>query len=118
MSDLDGVPMPTVEEARAIQLQIADLEGQLGEGKARPSGSGGAGFEWTDQAGMVQQQRSAMHWVKATQRENDRAQAGPEAPPSPTPPPSPSPSGGRDPPEDKPSFYEDLYPDKDFDRDR
>ena len=116
MSDLDGVPMPTVEEARAIQLQIADLEGQLGEGKARPSGSGGAGFEWTDQAGMVQQQRSAMHWVKATQRENDRAQAGPEAPPSPTPPPSPS--GGRESPEDKPTFYEDLYPDKDFDRDR
>ena len=81
------------------------------------------GLEWTDRAGMVAQQRSAMKWAEA-------ANSAPRAA-SPTPgekvlrfaedPDQKPKPGGKEPRTASPrrlNFFEDKNPDKDIDRDR
>lgn len=115
MRDLEDVPMPGVEEARAVQRKIAELEEALGEGKPKKPSSPPieTPASWTDDAGMVQQQRSALNWINAAHRQEERARGTPEPPPSPS-----GPGPGSQHEDNKITFYKDLHPDKGHDRDR
>jgi hypothetical protein len=68
MADLDPRLLPTIDQAKEIQQGRAELAAkrQLDEleqeKNARPPGS--SGQEWTDRAGMAEQQRAAIDWVK------------------------------------------------------
>lgn len=130
MADLDAAQLPTAQEARAQQLvRRAELLPRnpepAEEERPRRQSQIPDGLDWTDKAGMAQQQRSALAWSKADQRaeeepkknggkvlrfaeDRDRA---PEAS-----------KQGKEPkaPGDKKqlNFFEDKKPDKDIDRDR
>jgi hypothetical protein len=81
MSDLDIERLPSVAEAKTIQRhrQAGDgertqetphvnfqdaREEQRSDDEKKPKRTASADMEWTDRAGMVEQERSAMQWVK------------------------------------------------------
>lgn len=70
MGDLDSSRLPNIRDAKEIQRarQVRDAEQE--ERKSRGTAQE---HEWTDRAGMVEQQRSAMDWLKqSTQQEQAR----------------------------------------------
>jgi hypothetical protein len=124
MQDIDVTQLPTVADARARQLErLATLMPQMEEDEERRRATPVVdGLEWTDRAGMVAQQRSAMNWVKASDsaprpvsRPGEkvlRFADDPDQKPKP---------GGKEPRVVSPrrlNFFEDRNPDKDIDRDR
>jgi Relaxase/Mobilisation nuclease domain len=86
MTDLDIERLPSVAEAKTIQRhrQAGDgertqetphanfqdaREQQRSDDEKKPKRSASADMEWTDRAGMVEQERSAMEWVKKSHDE-------------------------------------------------
>jgi len=69
MADLDIRLLPTIESAKALMLTGHTLFRQPDdqEKAKRPDL---AGLEWTDRAGMVEQQRAALDWVKEAAKYN------------------------------------------------
>ena len=69
MADLDEARLPSVLDAKQIQKARSELaaerEREDDESKLKRSTSDEA--EWTNRGGMVEQQRSAIEWVKAAQ---------------------------------------------------
>lgn len=122
MADIDIMHLPTVQEARAQQLaRPAPLnvsEPDLAEEeKRRRNAPRSDGLGWTDRAGLVQQERSAMNWVKAASRPGPsekklRFADDRKVPPAPSK--APAPESG----EKRLKFFEDKKPDKDIDRER
>jgi len=80
MADIDPARLPTVAEAKQVQRERRAQEATIGATKEQRSNSAHADddkktkrnsnpeMEWTDQGGMVEQQRSALEWVKKSQR--------------------------------------------------
>ena len=125
MADLDASALPTVQEARAIQVERqAERKppepDRAEDEQRRQRAPVSDGLDWTDRAGMAAQQRSALNAVKA----NERAAADPRAgktlkfsedrKSSPKPVTKPERESG----EKRLKFFEDKKPDKDIDRDR
>lgn len=130
MADLDAAQLPTAQEARAQQLarlpELLPRETELTEKeRRRPQVQIPDGLDWTDRAGMVAQQRSALAWDKASQRaqEEPKKDSGKVlrfAEDRDRAPGSGKDGKGAKPPSDKKrlKFFEDKKPDKDIDRDR
>ena len=126
MADLDASTLPTAQEARAIQAERQaerkPPEPDFAEDKKRRIAPVSDGLDWTDRAGMAAQERSALKWVKAT----ERAPRPIEPPAGKTlkfsedrnPPPKPVTKPERESGEKRLKFFEDKKPDKDIDRDR
>jgi hypothetical protein len=70
MADIDAGQLPSVTEAKDMQRARAELERE----QDQPKPSGGADQEWTNHGGMVEQQRSAMKWVKEAEHKKARAE--------------------------------------------
>jgi hypothetical protein len=64
MADIDAGQLPDVSQAKQIQKARADLAAEQEQDK--PKTSGGTEQDWTQHGGMVEQQRSALDWVKET----------------------------------------------------
>jgi hypothetical protein len=124
MIDLDITQVPTVQDARAQMLarSAANLTPEAEEYERRRHTPATDGLEWTDRAGLVAQERSAMKWVRAADRKQraadppgDKKLRFAEDRNSP-----PKPGAKRKPEagEKRLKFFEDKNPDKDIDRDR
>lgn len=125
MADLDANALPTAQEARTQQLARAaqsPMPELDEEDERRRIASTSHRLDWTDRAGMAQQQRSALNWVKAADR-----QAGTDEPgrkklrfasdrdplSKPVKEPEQQEAGRK-----RLTFVKDKKPDKDIDRDR
>jgi Relaxase/Mobilisation nuclease domain len=77
MADIDASQLPNVIEAKQIQRARSELamEAQRVDDEKKLKRSAGDQAEWTNRGGMVEQQRSAMDWVKEAQ---DHKKAGVE----------------------------------------
>ena len=83
MADLDPARIPSLADAKQIQRARHERDAERdGQGKQPPEPvrvdekerskrHAPDGLEWTDRAGMVDQQRAAMDWVKASQHKKD-----------------------------------------------
>jgi hypothetical protein len=125
MADVDIGLLPTVAEARAQQLarQPTPVASEVSEDeRRRPASAPVDGLGWTDRAGLVAQERSAMKWVKAADRAGDAAEPPGEKKLRFFGDKNERPEPGRKPEaedgEKKLKFFEDKRPDKDIDRDR
>jgi len=123
MADLDANALPTVEQGRAQQLaRVAEqpTPGIEEEDERRRIAPPTDGLDWTERAGMVAQQRSALTWVKAAERGAETPAGGKtlkfyeDRDPSSKPDTKPK----RETSEKQLKFFDDKKPDKDIDRDR
>jgi hypothetical protein len=83
MADLDPARVPSIADAKQIQRARQERDAERdSQGKQPPESvrvdeeerskrHTPDGLEWTDRAGMVQQQRAAMDWVKASHEQKD-----------------------------------------------
>jgi hypothetical protein len=74
LSDLDSSRLPSITDAKQIQRarQERDAERDLEQRKSKGASQDP---DWTNRAGMVEQQRSAMDWAKkAAERKQEQKQ--------------------------------------------
>lgn len=83
MADLDPARIPSLADAKQIQRARHERDAERdGQGKQPPESvrvdederskrHTPDGLEWTDRAGMVDQQRAAMDWVKTSHQQKD-----------------------------------------------
>jgi hypothetical protein len=69
LSDLGEARLPNVLDAKQIQKTRSELAAELErrDDEKKPKRSTGDEAEWTNRGGMVEQQRSAIEWIKAAQ---------------------------------------------------
>jgi hypothetical protein len=124
MADIDVTQLPTVADARAHQLARPAVAPEIDEDDLRRRPTPVVdGLAWTDRAGMVAQERSAIKWAKATDHaaRRDPAPGGRKTlrfSEDQNPTPKPDSKTERQAGAKRLKFFEDKKPDKDFDRDR